>query len=76
MYYTSEEYKKNTFYHKGAFTWITPGEVYQTTAEYTTTNDESITLEDALAADLAAGKLVKITPITQTAEDTGTDDGT
>lgn len=76
MYYTSEEYKKNTFYHKGAFTWITPGEVYQTTTEYTTTNDESITLEDALAADLAAGKLVKITPITQTSEDTGTDDGT
>ena len=58
MYHTSEEYVKGHYYHKGVFVWITPGEVYQTTEAYTTTNDEQITLEEALAQDVLDGKLV------------------
>lgn len=63
MYRTSEEFKKNTFYHKGVFTWITPGEVYQTTEAYTTTDDASVTVEQAFNADIALGKLIPLTLI-------------
>ena len=65
IYSTAMEYKKNTYYHEGVLTWITKGELYQTTEAYTTTNDESITIEEAFAADIANGKLVIISTTKQ-----------
>jgi hypothetical protein len=60
FYYTSQEYRKNTFYRKGVIVWITPGTIYQTTLDYTTTAEESVTVEEALAADVIDGKLVPL----------------
>jgi hypothetical protein len=60
FYYTSQEYMKNTFYRKGEIVWITPGTIYQTTLDYTTTAEESVTVEEALAADVIDGKLVPL----------------
>lgn len=61
FYFTSQEYEKGITFHKGVFTWLVPGTVYQTTEAYTVTNDDTITVEEAFAADIAAGKLVLIT---------------
>lgn len=61
MYYTSEEYKKNTYYHEGALTWITKGILYQVNEGYTTTDDESVTVAEAFEADILAGKLIPVT---------------
>ena len=60
FYYTSQEYMKNTFYRKGVIVWITPGTIYQTTLDYTTTAEESVTVEEALAEDVIDGKLVPL----------------
>lgn len=61
MYYTSEEYKKGTFYHEGALTWITKGILYQVNEDYTTTDDESITVAEAFQNDIDTGKLIPVT---------------
>ena len=61
MYYTSEEYKKGTFYHEGALTWITKGILYQVNEAYTTTDDESVTVAQAFEADILQGKLIPVT---------------
>lgn len=61
MYFTSEEYKKNTHYHEGALTWITKGTLYQVNENYTTTDDESVTVAQAFEADILAGKLIPVT---------------
>jgi hypothetical protein len=61
MYYTSEEYKKATFYHEGALTWITKGILYQVNEDYTTTDDESVTVAEAFQNDIATGKLIPVT---------------
>lgn len=61
MYYTSEEYKKNTYYHEGALTWITKGILYQVNEGYTTTDDESVTVEEAFQTDILTGKLIPVT---------------
>lgn len=61
IYYTSEEYVKNHYFHKGVITWLEPGTVYQTTEAYTTTDDESVTVEQAFNADIALGKLIPLT---------------
>jgi hypothetical protein len=60
MYYTSEEYKKNTYYHEGALTWITKGILYQVNEGYTTTDDESVTVAEAFEADILAEKLIPV----------------
>ena len=64
IYYTSEEYVKSHYFHKGVITWLEPGTVYQTTEAYTTTDDESVTVEQAFNADIALGKLIPLTFIT------------
>ena len=61
IYYTSEEYVKSHYFHKGVITWLEPGTVYQTTEAYTTTDDESVTVEEAFNADIALGKLIPLT---------------
>lgn len=61
FYYTSEEYKKGHFFHKGVLTWIETGDVYQTTEAYTTTDDDDLTVAEAFAADIESGKLVPCT---------------
>ena len=61
IYYTSEEYVKSHYFHKGVITWLEPGTVYQTTEAYTTTDDESVTVEQAFNADIALGKLIPLT---------------
>lgn len=60
FYNASVEYKKGTFYQKGVIVWITPGTIYQTTLAYTTTNDDQITVQEALDADVLDGKLVPL----------------
>jgi len=60
FYYTSEEYKKNTHYHEGALVWVTKGTLYQVNENYTTTDDESVTVQEAFDADIAAGKLIPV----------------
>ena len=54
------EYAKDTEIRKGAFTWITPGTVYQALATYTTTNSDQVTVEEALAQDVLDGKLILV----------------
>lgn len=54
------EYAKDTEIRKGAFTWITPGTVYQSLATYTTTNSDQVTVEEALAQDVLDGKLIPV----------------
>lgn len=61
IYYTSEEYVKSHYFHKGVITWLEPGTVYQTTEAYTTTDDESVTVEQAFNADITLGKLIPLT---------------
>ena len=58
MYPTNVEYKKNELLHKGDMVWLIPGTVYQATLEYTTTNSDLVTVEEALAQDVLDGKLV------------------
>lgn len=60
FYYTSEEYYKNHFYHEGALVWITKGTLYQVNASYTTTDDESVTVQEAFDADIEAGRLIPV----------------
>lgn len=60
LYLTCDEYRKGTTYHKGTIVWLIPGTLYQTTMEYTTTNDDSIPVEEALATDVLDGKLVPL----------------
>ena len=62
IYYTSEEYTKGHYFHKGVITWLVPGKIYQTTEAYTTTNDESISVAAAFDSDIAMGKLVPLFP--------------
>ncbi|MBO4734830.1 MAG: hypothetical protein J5614_00400 [Paludibacteraceae bacterium] len=71
IYYTSEEYVKSHYFHKGVITWLEPGTVYQTTEAYTTTDDESVTVEQAFNADIALGKLIPLTFITPVDEEVG-----
>ena len=61
LYFTSQEYEKGIALHKGVIVWITPGELYQTTDEIVTNNDEEKTVEEALQADIDEGKIVKVT---------------
>lgn len=60
FYYTSEEYRKNTYYHEGTLVWITKGTLYQVNEAYTTTDDESVTVQQAFEADITAGKLIPV----------------
>ena len=62
MYYTSEEYTKGHYFHKGVITWLVPGKIYQTTEAYTTTNDEGTSVAAAFDSDIAMGKLVPLFP--------------
>ena len=63
IYYTSEEYTKGHYFHKGVITWLEPGTIYQTTEAYTTTNDESISVAAAFDSDIAMGKLIPLFPV-------------
>lgn len=54
------EYAKNTEIEKGKLTYLEAGFVYQATETYTTTDDETTALADDLAADVEAGKLVRV----------------
>ena len=54
------EYAKNTLFDKGTLVWNEVGDLYQVTASYTSTDDESITISEAFAADIEAGKLLSI----------------
>lgn len=60
LYLTCDEYRKGKTYKKGTLVWIIPGTLYQTTLTYTTTNDESVTVEEALETDVLDGKLVPV----------------
>ena len=64
FYYTSEEYRKNTHYHEGALVWVTKGTLYQVNASYTTTDDESVTVQEAFDADIEAGRLIPVVSAT------------
>ena len=55
------EYTKGEEVKAGKVVYITPGQLYQATTDFTTNNDPSLTPEEALAADIAAGNLTPIT---------------
>jgi hypothetical protein len=69
-----KEYAKNTEYTKGDLVYNEIGYVYQVSATYTSTDDESVTVDEAFEADVAIGKLVQLSstqPIDETNEDGG-----
>lgn len=69
-----KEYAKNTEYTKGDLVYNEIGYVYQVSATYTSTDDESVTVDEAFEADIAIGKLVQLSstqPIDETNEDGG-----
>lgn len=62
MYYTSQEYAKATKYHEGALVWMIKGHLYQVSETYTTTDDESITTQQAFDTDISMGRLIPVVP--------------
>ena len=57
---TVAEYTKNTDIPYGRIVYVTPGQCYQAVKDFTSSDDPSLTPEQALAADVAAGNLVPV----------------
>lgn len=55
------EYAKGEILPLGRIVFVTPGQLYQATKDFTTNNDPSLTAAEALAADVAAGNLTPVT---------------
>lgn len=55
-----DKYTKGTEIPAGRIVYITPGQLYQATEDFTTNNDPSLTLAESFAADIAAGHLVPV----------------
>ena len=55
------EYTKGELLPLGRIVYVIPGQLYQATKEFTTNNDPSLTVAEALAADVAAGNLTPVT---------------
>lgn len=55
------EYTKGEILPLGRIVFVTPGQLYQATKDFTTNNDPSLTAAEALAADVAAGNLTPVT---------------
>lgn len=56
-----EEYTKGTAIPSGRIVYVTPGQLYQATKDFTTNDDPSLTLEESFEADIAAGNLAPVT---------------
>lgn len=55
-----DKYTKDTSIPLGRIVYVTPGQLYQATEDFISNNDPSLTLEQALAADIAAGHLAPV----------------
>ena len=61
-YFTSEEYKKDHYYHEGTLVWLTKGILYQVKEPYTTTDNPDLSTRQAMDADILAGRIVPVVP--------------
>ena len=68
------EYDKKLNIRKGNIVYLAIGSIYQAAETYVTTEDESVTVAEAFEADILAGKLVKVVPVTDAVDPDPTPD--